>query len=223
MSEGEQETKRILCNNCNDYTHHYLRARCSRPHPRTPEEVEVRASIWSCAGCDEETFELCWAYRDDDDDGFQPRYYPERDSIQPKLFRKLNPRLSRLYSEVIASFNVGSLLLCTVGLRALLEGICSDKGLTDGNLECKIDGLINFINSPNLIEALHAYRFAGNAAAHELEAIESIDARQAIDVMEDLLKFLYELDYKASQMKYAAGRDASIRATFKSVKPGPVQ
>jgi hypothetical protein len=222
LSEGEQETKIIRCNECKNDTHHYLRATYSRQINRGP--AEIRSSIWSCAGCDDETFEWRIIPLDDPEEGLL-QYFPQReeDSMWPKHFTKLNPRLSGLYKEVIACFNNGSLLLCTIGLRALLEGICGDKGLTDGNLEHKIDGLINFINSPNLIEALHAFRFAGNAAAHELEAIESGDARQAIDVMEDLLKFLYELDYKASRMKYASGRDASMRTALKSVEPGSVQ
>jgi hypothetical protein len=68
-----------------------------------------------------------------------------------------------------------------------------------------------------LIEALHAFRFAGNDAAHKLEALTRDDARRAIEVMETLLNFLYDLDYKASQMRHA-----SKRAAFKSM-PDSVQ
>jgi hypothetical protein len=77
--QGEPETKRILCNNCKEYTHHCLRARYSRPDPRSKGEVEVRTSIWSCAGCDQETFEWRFAYRDDDDDSLPCFYFPERE------------------------------------------------------------------------------------------------------------------------------------------------
>jgi hypothetical protein len=85
-------------------------------------------------------------------------------------------------------------------------------------LDRKIDGLITFLPSLNLIETLHAFRFAGNDAAHELEALTRDDARTAIEVMEALLNFLYDLDYKASQMRHA-----SKRAAFKSTMPDSVE
>jgi len=145
-------------------------------------------------------------------------YFSTVSAVQPKLFRMLNPELSRLYREVLTCFEKDCLLLCTLGLRALIEGVCGDKGLTGGNLEHKIDSLVKFLPSPNLIEALHAFRFAGNDAAHRLEALTRDDAEIAIEVMEDLLNVLYDLDYKASAM-----RSGSKRAAFKSVTPGSVQ
>jgi Domain of unknown function (DUF4145) len=99
----------------------------------------------------------------------------------------------------------------------LIEGVCADKRV-EGNLEHKIDGLIKFVPNLNLIQALHNFRFAGNEAAHRLGALKADDARLAIEVMEDLLNFLYELDYKALRV-----RSQSKRAGFDSAKPGPVQ
>ncbi len=46
--------------------------------------------------------------------------------------------LDRLYRETIDAFNNSSFLFCAGGLRALVEGICADRGVTDGpkvNLE----------------------------------------------------------------------------------------
>ena len=185
---------------------------------------EITTSIWSCAGCDEETFEWQFMYASSDSNAksFEANgsYFPERsaDSIQPKVFCELKPELTRLYREVITCFKQDCLLLCTIGLRALIEGICRDKGLKQENLENKIDGLIKFLPSVNVIEALHTFRFAGNDAAHRLEALTRDDAKKAIGVMEDLLNFLYDLDYKASQV-----RNASKRAAFRSAELGSVQ
>jgi uncharacterized protein DUF4145 len=109
------------------------------------------------------------------------------------------------------------LLLCTIGLRALVEGVCVDKGLTERNLERQIDGLIKFLPSVNLIEALHTFRFAGNDAAHRLEPLSRDQARTAISLIEDLLNYFYDLDYKALQM-----RSASSKAEFRAFKPGSV-
>lgn len=54
---------------------------------------------------------------------------------------------------------------------------------------------------PNIVESLHSFRFMGNVAAHELQAPNREDLKLAIEVIEDLLNFLYELDYKAQQLK----------------------
>lgn len=238
MSEVERETKKIFCNCCRVITHHHLRARYSRVRQGVEDadgnfvafidEVEgseflasnqvidtgrrITNSIWSCAGCDQETFE--WQYQSEDVNGewheAEQEYYPERSQGSigraQKHFHALNPKLRNLYAEVIACFNHGSMLLCSVGLRSLLEGICKDKGLTDGNLEHKIEGLIKFLPSVNLIQALHNFRFAGNAAAHDLDPLSREDAEMAIGIVEDLLNFLYDLDYKASQVRVASNK-----------------
>jgi Domain of unknown function (DUF4145) len=236
LSEGGQETKRIFCNCCKGETHHLLRARYSRLRKVADgEDVfqvrnsaayeifdcgELRSSIWSCAGCDEETFELEHRYIEEAFEG-NGSFFPTRSeegSIQRRRFRSLKPELGLLYGEVVTSFNNNCLLLCAIGLRALIERVCVDKGSTDGNLEHRIDGLIKFLPGMNIIEALHAFRFAGNDAAHRLEARTREDSRMAIEVMEDLLGSLYDLDYKASQI-----RSASKRVASRSVTPGSVQ
>lgn len=90
-------------------------------------------------------------------------------------------------------------------------------------MEQKIQALARFIPNESLLQALHAFRFAGNAAAHELEALRQDDARTAIEVMEGVLNFLYELDYKASMMRYAEGRPAPKRSLLRLTKGGYVQ
>ncbi len=173
-----------------------------------------------CAGCDTITFEWQVMYASLDKQGEWDEhaggYFSTRS--EAKLFKNLKPELNRLYEEIVTCLDRDCMLLCTIGLRALIEGVCKDKGLREGNLEHRINDLTKFLPSLNLIEALHEFRFAGNAAAHELQALTQDEAKMAIEVMEDLLNFLYDLDYKASQI-----RNASKRAASKSVKPGSVQ
>ena len=176
---------------------------------------QVKTSIWSCAGCDEETFE--WQYLTENLPGEwsedDREYYPERSNKpsrrtkrDPKHFRTVSLKLRTLYVEIIGCFNNSSMLLCTIGLRSLLEGICKDKGLTEGNLEHKIDNLIKFLPSVNVIEALHSFRFAGNAAVHDLDPLSCEKADEAIAIVEDLLNFLYDTDYKASQVRTGSNK-----------------
>lgn len=233
MSEGPLETKRISCNTCNTISKHQLHAR----HVVTMEDTEdvvgfdvpaddvlvnhsYRFSVWICGGCGQPTMELQVAPGVPEEEEWRQvdwsEYYPprSRDRIRPKHFTKLSSELRRLYTEVVTSYNEGCFQLCTIGLRALVEAVCDEKGLKGGNLMHKIEGLIEFLPSRNLIDALHHFRFAGNEAAHNLGVSTEEDARAGIQIMEDLLNFLYDLDYRASQMKYAS-KSKELRAVAK--------
>lgn len=227
MSADGQETKSIFCNCCKAPTKHVLCATHSRR--RVVEEGEqpgeITTSIWSCAGCDNETFE--WKFTGIDDGEHDPTFLPPREdeggpvrpSVRlPKLFLHLKPDLSRLYQEIIACLNENCLVLCTIGLHTLIEGVCSDKKVTGESLYQKIENLITFLPNRKLIDSLHAFRWAGNEATHENAPLTWEEAISAIEVMEDLLNFLYDLEYKASRMKYG-----SRMAEWKTDKGGTVQ
>jgi hypothetical protein len=223
LNESPQQTEKIFCNTCNTVTNHALRFRYSTPrieHPKDgpdPARYANRYSLWCCQGCDEATLERQSASEDRDEEweAAGGEYYPRRlnDCIQAKFFINLNGELRRLYDEVISCFNVDCLLLCSVGLRSLIEGICQDQGLNGKELWQKIDGLKALIPNQNLIDSLHSFKFSGNDAVHHRVALTRDEAKTAIDVMDDVLNFLYDLDYKASQMK-----NASKQAEFRSLK-----
>jgi hypothetical protein len=217
MSEDGQETRRIFCNVCRGETRHSLRARWRRARKLALDEDgipiddvfrvrnsadyklvdfgEVTTSIWSCNGCDEETFEF--QYIEADPAGTRGNtYYPDRlpelsaDSIhQKKRFQKLDPRLNLLYEEVITCFNGGCPLLCTFGLRALIEGVCVDKGLKDGPLWRRIDGLVEFI--PFLILVLELVKLEVNAALGEQLLVRAHFADLAFVHDDDLVGALH--------------------------------
>jgi hypothetical protein len=89
-----------------------------------------------------------------------------------------------------------------MGLRALLEGICIDRGITDAEawgLETKLEKLKEDEHLPsNIVECLFSFKFIGDSAAHRLEAPAQEELKLAIEVMEDLLKFMYEVEYELS-------------------------
>jgi hypothetical protein len=134
-------------------------------------------------------------------------FYPKRvrEDLTAKVFLKLKPKLKQIYKEAIACFNGDSLILCTAGLRALLEGVCDEKRIRGRNLRDKIDNLQPLLANKNIVRNLHHFRFTGNQAVHKLESPTRSDTKLAIEVMEDLLNFLYELDYKASRLR-ASGK-----------------
>ena len=130
-------------------------------------------------------------------------YFPKRSRNvwAAKTYSKLKPELTAIYQEAISCYNAGALILCTAGLRALLEGICQDKRIKGRNLKAKIDGLNAILPNKNIIKNLHHFRFMGNDAIHELTSPKPGELTLAISVIEDLLNVVYEMDYKASQLR----------------------
>jgi hypothetical protein len=121
--------------------------------------------------------------------------------------------LAAIYKEAVTCYNGKALILCAAGLRALLEGICQDKRIKGKNLKAKIEGLRARLPNNNIIRNLHHFRFMGNDAVHELAAPKATEVALAIGVIEDLMNFFYELDYKASQLR-------EIRRSKKPKKQG---
>jgi hypothetical protein len=167
------------------------------------EEIVYR--LWTCAGCDTGTLEEAWtALNYEDEEGnqmYEITYHPRRAAadLPVKKYRQLPKNLLPLYDECIKSFNTGLDLLCAAGLRALIEGICEDKGMTGRTLEKRIDAM-SAVLPQNIVDSLHGFRFMGNDALHKLTSPDRECLRVAIEVCEDLLNFLYELDYKARML-----------------------
>jgi len=92
--------------------------------------------IVECMGCGASSFRHESYFSEDryldentgeSDNGIKSKLYPSRSSefIAHKNFQHLSPMLRDIYREVIDSYNGRSYMLCAVGLRALVEGICS--------------------------------------------------------------------------------------------------
>lgn len=184
--------------------------------------------VIQCQGCETISFRhLHWddvSYQPEwGDDGSTEYLYPKRNTnaLVAKPMYNVPQSLRRLYIEVIDSFNNGSSTLCAGGLRALVEGICSDKGIKNGpvtvkttsgakkvihkrNLEGKISGLVEkgFL-SPSGAQTLHEHRFIGNEALHELARPGEDELKLAIEIIEHTLEHIYEIPHKHKAMRHS--------------------
>jgi hypothetical protein len=222
MTADALKKTRIYCNCCKQETNHELKGEhtINFPHEYFPEMLVYR--LWICMGCERGVLQE--GYRNgnmQEEDDEEQEYFPERskNSLVPKSYSKLKPTLSSIYKEAIICYNGKALILCAAGLRALLEGICHDKKIKGNNLKARIDGLQRFLPNKNIIKNLHHFRFMGNDAVHELAAPKPNELALAIGVIEDLLNFFYELDYKASQLREM--RRVKKYKTAKGVKVVP--
>lgn len=200
---------RVYCNACKRQTRH----EAAGAYAVSDEDEDAGLSWGStytllrCCGCETAVLEEdSWFSEDLPERTI--RYFPKRqtDDLSPKRYLNLPSTLASVYNESLLSFNAGATLLCSIGLRSLLEGICADKGIQGENLKVKIQGLKELLLNDAIIKGLHHFRFAGNAAAHELKRPRAGEMRAAITVMEDLLNFLYELEYRVTKMAAKPGR-----------------
>jgi hypothetical protein len=210
--EQDRKKLKVHCIRCGRETNHLVRD-CYEVTETADHgwwETEEH-SFLECAGCETSTLMVKGTACYMDENEQEISYYPERkqDFKVPKSFHKLPLGLKDAYLETVKAYNFDALLLCTIGLRTLIEGICDDKGAVGKTLETKIDGLRSHLSSGNIVDSLHGFRFSGNDAAHELAPLTKSEANIAISVMEDLLNYLYDLDYKASRIKYASKRAAA--------------
>jgi len=187
--------------------------------------------IIQCQGCEYISFRhLNWCSEAQDYynsevneywDGTTIRLYPERSKNTRPLrdYDNVPPALERIYRESIYCFNNECFTLCAVGLRAILEGLCSAQGVSDGpvevtkedgtkkvkrctNLQGKIAGLREkgILTEPHA-NILHEHRYLGNEAVHKLNDPSRDELALAIEIMEQTLDVLYELPDKAEELR----------------------
>ncbi len=231
---------KIYCNSCRGETRHELLAKHSRrydevenedtPYPQLLFWEEWEYRFWTCRGCDTATLQILYTdagmYNPDSNDQiFDVTYHPQRERQvwERKRFRHLDSKLEAIYSEAIACLNADAKIACGMCLRALLEGVCVNKGITDQSawgLENKLKKLEEGNHLPsNIVEYLLSFKFIGDDAAHRLVAASRNELETAIGVMEDLLNFLYEVEYElASKAKRLAALRSDDMENFRKRK-----
>jgi hypothetical protein len=180
--------------------------------------------IVQCQGCDTISFRKLYNdfYRDMaagevGENPWMQELYPKRtlQSLSIKNLLNIPSNIKKIYRETIDAFNNNQTILCSGGLRAVIEGVCKDRGIESGevvdkngekkeskNLDGKIEELATkgFLTKANA-EMLHELRFLGNEALHELSSPSNQELKMAIEIIEHTLDNIYELEHKASELK----------------------
>ena len=223
---------KVYCRQCKIVTNYEVLQEVSES--ATPEELiesdyAFSNSVWQiirCKGCDIISFREYW----ETDFDWNPEtqevngietIYPKitKDSYAPKTLFYIPLKLRGIYRESIDSFNLNNFILCAAGLRAIIEGLCSDKGIKSGlvlitkgkddgkikrrrTLQGKIEGIIekNHLTKEHG-NILHEFRFLGNEALHVLSPSTKDELKIAIGIIEHTLENVYELSIQASNLK----------------------
>ena len=198
-------------------------------------QIDFAEGTWEmlrCCGCEEITFRETWTTSEDrnyNTGEIEPtiRLYPPRGKymLSVKPYYNVSPILRRIYREVIDSYDSEIYTLCAAGLRALIEGICLDKGVKGGDVERfdkktgtrkiiqsrKLEGNIEGMAKAGILtkehaKALHEHRFLGNDAVHKLQSPNPEELELAIEIVEHTLYNLYELPEKTWELKWKKKR-----------------
>lgn len=93
-------------------------------------------------------------------------------------------------------------ILAGIGLRAIVEAVCKEKGVKGRDLTSRIDGLVGEgVITKSGAEILHSIRLMGNDSAHEVKANTDDELTTALEVVEHLLLGVYVIPSKASKLR----------------------
>jgi hypothetical protein len=225
---------RIYCNRCLGITRHGVLR--TFEDPRDEGEI-IDWQIVRCAGCDNISFYE--EHKIEGQSGWEvtDRYvYPPRQYRKSKYFVDAPANVEQLYRETISAYNGSSLVFCAGGLRALVEGICADKGITDGpkrdwqtggfkidgqgnvvrgsTLECLIEGLAERgILTGAHANTLHQHRYLGNEALHTLKEPDPPVLEKAINIIEFVMEGLYSIQAQADELMEIRERARNLDST----------
>ena len=188
-------------------------------------EIDFAQGTWeilACRGCQTITFRESWTNSEDmdfDTGEYRPdtKLYPPRAdfSVRTGHHFDMPEKLRRFYRQTLDCASSGYNIFCAIGIRMMIEAICSDRSIHDGpnpakpgstsrsnRLDGKIEGLVEaqYI-TPAQARVLHELRFIGNDAAHELLEIQSGDLRTALEVLENAIVNIYDQDGRTQALR----------------------
>lgn len=217
---------KVLCPHCKVETRHIVLQSVEQKGREEPDE-DFWIDWWAtyqtlqCQGCLEISFRVTSSNSEDYGPRGEPiireNLYPKRskDTLPTKDFLKVPRKLRRIYREVIDCYNNGNLIMCAVGLRAIVEGICNAMNIKDGPIEVRgkivrkknIEGKIAGLHEKGILskkdsEILHEHRFMGNEAVHELASPSEEELKLAIEIIEHMFENIFELPEKAAELLF---------------------
>lgn len=212
LDKTKDEIRQVVCNRCDNTTNHVV---CGSVEFSWDNEDIQGIDIYEiirCSGCDSVSFRIGSSNSDDyepDENGgfFHPiieEIYPSRLMGRVALWdvHSLPEKVRAIYKETHSALCSKLKILAGVGIRALVEAVCSAENAEGNTLEEKIDSLVkkNILTAKNA-EILHHTRLLGNRAAHEIKAPSDPELDVAFDIVENLLETVYIIPKKAERLK----------------------
>ncbi|MBK6779912.1 MAG: DUF4145 domain-containing protein [Gemmatimonadetes bacterium] len=203
---------KVTCAACNQRTLHTILFAVDISEEDDSVHTEHNYQTLECRGCEKVSFRTNWISSEDeypDDDGvhFVPydheTLYPSRIAGAAPLADAylLPPALNRIYEETHAALSANLPILAGIGIRAIVESLCTDRQARGPNLAVRIDALVTQgVMTTAGATILHSLRHMGNTAAHEVMPHKPEDLLTAMRVVEHALQGVYILPRHAERL-----------------------
>lgn len=177
----------VACGTCGKVTCHHVLTIVSTSDESPDGDIQVWSDfcIVQCGGCRTVSFcveSSCSEDLDFDERTGEQKYavstrvYPSRIAGRSELeHAHLLPHgVYRIYDETRNALSNDMPVLAGIGIRAIVETVCKDRGAGGKDLKQKIDALVPMgLITADGAKILHSLRFMGNDAAHEVKAHSS--------------------------------------------------
>lgn len=211
-SESREE-HRLLCYNCGGATAHRVLTGVyeSGLEDEVPIQWWGQYEVVKCQGCRRISFREDTQNSEDEIYLGENRWklvhheklYPPRIAGREELanLHFVPWKVQQVYRETHAALANGMKILGGIGVRALAEAVCKEKGAPGRKLDQQIDGLVQVgVLTAAGAEIPHGTRLLGNRAAHEQEELSLDLLNAAMEVAEHLLQTVYILPAIAANL-----------------------
>ena len=216
LNNRNGETIVIVCGECSRSTVHEILTDIASDDESYGGDIQVWQSylIVQCRGCltlsfcKESTCSEDWDPQNDNQLIVRRDLFPGRIAGRPPLgdVYLLPWELQKIYVEARSAIMQGLPILSGIGIRAIVETVCNERGATGANLFQKINSLVTLsLITQQEAAVLHDLRFMGNEAAHKVKAHKSDELNLAFDVVEHLLNTVYLLAEQTKRLPKGPG------------------
>jgi hypothetical protein len=126
--------------------------------------------------------------------------------VGASLHKAVPAFISSAFNEAVLALSANCPRAAAVMARRTLEAIATDKGEANGTLAQRLNNLSTkgFLHA-TLADWAKEVRLIGNAGAHfdPISDVSLVDARQLVDFIRELAKFLYVLPYELNERRTA--------------------
>jgi hypothetical protein len=211
-THGKAKPIRAACASCNKPTLHDVLYTVTVESDDDHYWHQTWDQVLECRGCQEISFRKNWQDSEDldySDDGKtivavdHETLYPSRVAgLAPMSDSYLLPvQLRRIYEETQSALAAALSVLAGVGLRAIVETLCSERKAKGRNLADKIDDLAKQrVITPDGATILHSLRLMGNEAAHSVKPHKPDHLALGMRVVEHALQGVYILPRQAEDL-----------------------
>lgn len=200
------------CRRCNTKTRHQIQAVIvNKRHDYWENERDTWAVV-QCLGCLTNAFH----FRNED---FEEVFEDVDGDLQhsvtstsfPSVIQNHRPLsgtdhlpslINTIYQQTVKALSQSADVLASIGLRATIEAVCNNLNVSGSNLQKRIDSLFKagYVSNGDK-KRLHAIRFLGNDAAHEIKQPYRTEILVALEIVEHLLNTVFILESRAKGLE----------------------